>query len=195
STVFARLSSTANNRCYRIEWRNPSNVAVQTTDFNPTNGNDDDSFNISASGPSGVWTVNVYESTNNNGPPCNFSTIAFSRTFDVAKAVIIGAVPSGGVGGDNFVDQSAAGIVQGVPPGGGLTLDIDSKTSSQNKRVFARFDLIGASIPATVTSAKLRMLLTSAPNNSRTHEARRALSTWLDSTITWNIKRTPGWFN
>jgi len=60
STVFARLSGQQNNRCYRIEWLDPSNSVVQTHDFTPTTGNDDDSYNLPVSGSSGVWTVKVY---------------------------------------------------------------------------------------------------------------------------------------
>ena len=177
STVFARLSATANNRCYQIEWRNPSNLVVQTTQFPANPGNDDDSFNISAAGPSGVWTVNVYEGP--NGGACTFGAPVFSRTFDVARAVIIGAVPTGGVGGDNFVDQGNPGTVQGVPPGAGLALDIDSK-SAQNKRVFVRFDVAGAGISGTVSSAKLRMLLTAAPNNNSPVRGHRRPSCYSD---------------
>src|SRR6266480_5623042 len=102
SSVFARLSGQQNGRCYRIDWVDPSNSVVQTNSFSPTSGFDDDSYNLPPSGSSGVWTVKVYEANNGNGP-CSGATFPASptltRTFDVARAVVIGALA------DNYVDQ------------------------------------------------------------------------------------------
>ena len=87
--------------------------------------------------------------------------------FDVARAVIIGAVATGGVGGDNWVSEQNPGSVQTGD------LQIESK-SGQNKRIFVRFNLTGAGISGTVNSALLRMQLVSAGSNfPRTHTANR----------------------
>ena len=61
--------------------------------------------------------------------------------FDVARAVIIGAVASGGVGGDNWVSEQNPGSVQTGD------LQIESK-SGQNRRIFVRFNLTGSGISA-----------------------------------------------
>src|SRR5206468_4522945 len=50
SSVFARLSGQQNGRCYRIDWVDPSNSVVQTNNFSPTAGFDDDSYNLPPSG-------------------------------------------------------------------------------------------------------------------------------------------------
>jgi hypothetical protein len=133
STVNARLSQFNNNKCYRLEWRDPSNTVVQTHDFNPTNAaNDDDSYTLPPSLSSGIWTVNVYEGTS-NGMPCNFASPLFSRTFDVARAVIIGAVA------DSYVDETNTGANNGAAQ----TLVVDHKSTTDEKRAFLRFDLPG----------------------------------------------------
>ena len=100
--------------------------------------------------------------------------------FDVARAVIIGAVATGGVGGDNWVSEQNPGSVQTGD------LQIESK-SGQNKRIFVRFNLTGTGISGTVDSALLRMQLVSAGSNfPRTHTANRVTTpAWLESTITW----------
>ena len=179
STVFAQLSGQSNTKCYKIEWRNPSNSVVQSNTFTSA-GNIDDSFNIAASGPSGVWTINVYEGP--AGGACTFGAALFSRTFDVARAVIIGAVPSGGAGGDNNVNQNQPTVVQN--DNSGTTLSIDSK-SNANKRIYVQFDLTGSGISGTVGNAKFRMRVKAAPG-ARTHEAHGVTGTWLQNTITWN---------
>src|SRR5207249_4734441 len=167
STVFARLIPASNSKCYRIEWRDPSNTVVKTTDFNPTSGNIDDSFNISASGPSGVWTVNVYEGPGNGS--CIFSTPQVSQTFDVARAVILFA-PSPSPAPTSLADSYVAQDSPGTNFGTASTLVVDKTSSSQEKRAFLRFDLSG--ISGTVTSAKLRMLISSINNSGagRSHD-------------------------
>jgi len=189
STVYARLSQVKNNTCFRVEWTNPGGSVVATHDLPGPGGNGnadrDDSFLIPA-GPSGIWTAKIYSGS---AQACTGTfTLESTLQFDVAHAVIVGAIPTGGVGGDNFVDQNNASAVQGVPPGAGTTLSVDSN-SAKNKRTFVRFDLSNPPdlSGATVTSAKLRMLLYGTQNNfPRTHSAHRVTSTWLDSTITWS---------
>ena len=111
------------------------------------------------------------------------------QNFDVARAIIIGAVPSGGVGGDNNVFENQPTTVQN--DNSGTTLSIDARTG-QNRRIFVRFDLTGAGISGTVNSAKMRMFLFAAGNNfPRTHSAHRVTSTWLQSAITWNTPTYP----
>src|SRR5439155_1213831 len=60
--------------------------------------------------------------------------------------------------------------VQWVDPGGAV----------------ATHDLTGSGISGTVTDAKLRLLMASSPNNSRTHNALRVTASWAENTITWN---------
>src|SRR5207244_13115680 len=108
-------------------------------------------------------------------------------SFGVARAVIIGAAATGGVGGDNWVSEQNSGSVQTGD------LQIESK-SGQNKRIFVRFNLTGAGIAGTVNSALLRMQLVSAGSNiPRTHTPNRDTTpAWLERTITWTNKPSFG---
>src|SRR6266516_534459 len=147
STVFARLSGQQNNRCYKIDWVDPSDSVVQSTNFSPTTGNDDDLYNLPPSGSSGVWTVKVYEGPNTGA--CTFTVPVRTWTFDVARAVIIGALA------DNYVDLKNPTTIQNAA---GTTLIVSRNTQSGNdaeNRAFLRFDLSG--ISGTINSAKLRM--------------------------------------
>src|SRR5438552_11149893 len=123
STVFATLSAQNHTKCYRIEWRDPSNAVAQTTNFTATSVDINDSYTIAASGPSGVWTVYVYEGP--GGGACTFSpTPLFTRTFDVARAVIIGALA------DNYVDLTSPNTNQNAA---GTTLIVDQKNTTDEK--------------------------------------------------------------
>ena len=187
-TVYLKgnLTGVSQNRCYKVDWVNPSGSVVQTGNVEPNalDVGTPPSF-VVPSGPSGVWQVKLYEAGGNGA--CNTATFPGypgspdkTLSFDVARAVIIGAVATGGVGGDNWVSEQNPGSVQTGD------LQIESK-SGQNKRIFVRFNLTGAGITGTVDSALLRMQLVSAGSNfPRTHTANRVTTpAWLESTITW----------
>lgn len=58
-----------------------------------------------------------------------------------------------------------------------------------NQHALVHFNLSACSIPAsaTVVSAAVRLVLTTAPGTSRTHDIRRVTGAWTEST-TWNTK-------
>src|SRR5438876_449594 len=174
----AALTGGSQNKCYRVDWVNPSNTVVQTTQFAPSNSVND-SFLVSSSGPSGIWQVKLYEADANG--PCSGATFPATPTmtlsFDVARAVIIGAVA------DNYVDLKNPTTVQNAA---GTTLIVAKKSGTDEQRTFLRFNLSG--ISGTINSSKLRMFISaegnSAPN--RTHDVHRVTATWTDTSITWN---------
>ncbi len=171
ATVYLKgnLNGVSLNRCYKVDWVDPFGSVVQSSNFEPGTMDTMPSF-VAPSGPSGVWQVRLYEADANGVcSGASFSTYPGSPiktlNFDVAKAVIIGAVATGGVGGDNWVSEQNSGSVQTSD------LQIESKTG-QNKRIFVRFELTGAGIAGTVNSALLRMQLVSAGSGfPRTHSA------------------------
>src|SRR5207302_7938924 len=154
-------------------WRDPSNSMAQTTDFTATSGDINDSFNIAASGPSGVWTVNIYEGP--GGGACTFTLPLLTKTFDVARVVIIGALA------DNYVDLTSPNTNES-----GNALIVDHKSTTDEKRAFLRFDLSG--ISGTINSAKLRTTISTEGNQAttRTDDVYRVTATWTDASITWN---------
>src|SRR5947207_12419602 len=190
--IKGNFTSQGSNRCYKVDWVSPSGTVIQTGNFEPGTIDTTASFLV-PSGPSGVWEVRLYEASANGA--CSSATFpgypsspTATAKFDVARAVIIGAVPSGGVGGDNNVFENQPTTVQN--DNSGTTVSIDARTSN-NRRIFVRFDLAGAGISGMVNSAKMRMLLFAAGNNfPRTHSAHLVTSTWLQSTITWNLQPT-----
>src|SRR5438876_12002808 len=157
---------------------NPSDTVDHTAQFETNTLAD--SLRDPSSGPSGIWQVKLYEA-NTNGP-CNGATFpstpTMTLTFDVARAVIIGALA------DNYVDLKTPTIVQNAA---GTTLIVGKKSvTNDEQRTFLRFNLSG--ISGTINSSKLRMFISaegnSAPN--RTHDVHRVTATWTDTSITWN---------
>ncbi|PYS45228.1 MAG: hypothetical protein DMG13_32550, partial [Acidobacteria bacterium] len=190
SSVYARITQARNDTCYRVEWIDPGG-AVATHDLPGTSGlngnaDRDDSFSVSPTGPSGIWMSRMSAYANGNFDCTGSPSLQATLTFDVARAVVIGAGTTGtdSVGGDSDVNQNQANTIQGG--GTAVTLSVASASGSKNKRTFLRFDLTGSGISGTVTNAKLRLLMTSSPNNSRTHNAHRVTASWAENTITWN---------
>src|SRR5437867_6241245 len=190
SPVYARITQARNDTCYRVQWVDPGG-AVATHDLPGTsglngNGDRDDSFPVPPAGPSGIWTARMSSFASGNFGCTGSPALQAALTFDVARAVVIGAGTTGtdSVGGDNDVSQNQASTVQGG--GTGASLSVASASGSKNKRTLLRFDLTGSGISGTVTDAKLRLLMASSPNNSRTHNARRVTVSWAENTITWN---------
>jgi hypothetical protein len=61
-------------------------------------------------------------------------------------------------------------------------------TTDRNRRGFVKFDLSSCSIPAiaAVTTATLRVFLSSAPTLGRTWNIRRVTGSWTEGGITWS---------
>lgn len=83
---------------------------------------------------------------------------------------------------DTHVDELLATIESGTA----TDLHVKSQIAA-NQRTLVRFDLSPCAIPvsATVSSATLRLVLTTAPGSSRTHAVRRVTGGWAETT-TWN---------
>src|SRR5256885_1671990 len=179
ATVYlgATFNGQSGNRCYKVEWVNPSNTVVQTAQFEPNTLAD--SFLVPSSGPSGIWQVKLYEA--NAIGPCNGapfpSTPTQTLTFDVARAVVIGALA------DNYVDLKNPNTVQNAA---GTTLIVAKKSGTDEQRTFLRFDLSG--ISGTINSAKLRLGISAEGGSAlnRNHDVYRVTATWTDTSINWN---------
>ena len=176
ATVYlgASFNGQSGNRCYKVEWVNPSNTVVQTAQFEPNTLAD--SFLVPSAGPSGIWQVKLYEATANG--PCSGAAFPLTPTqtlsFDVARAVVIGALA------DNYVDLKNPSTVQNAA---GSTLIVAKKSGTDEQRTFLRFDLSG--ISGTISSAKLRMGISAEGNVAlnRTHDVYRVTATWTDTSI------------
>jgi len=165
-TVYLKgnLNGQSPNRCYKVDWVNPLGSVVQSSNFEPGTL-DTSAFAVPSSGPSGIWQVKLYEANNGNGP-CSSATFSVTPsvtlTFDVARAVIIGALA------DNYVDQKNPTTIENAA---GTTLIVSRNTQSgqdAENRTFLRFDLSG--ISGTINSSKLRMSISAEGNvapNSR----------------------------
>jgi hypothetical protein len=194
-------------RCFRIQWIDPASNVVDE-DFGLGVGSPgppaifDADFTVPATGPSGVWTAILQRSSavaNCDNPATVYSAVGQSiQIFDVARTVIVGAGTTGAddPGGDNWVDENAAGTVQG-PGGTGARLQVLSRATftGLNRRTFVQFDVAGAGIPAaaSVTDAKVRLQNTKLDCN-RTYELQTAGDTtpdWSEVAITWNNQPGP----
>src|SRR6266550_6609099 len=180
-TVYLKgnLNGQSPNRCYKVDWVDPFGSVVQSSNFEPGTL-DTSAFAVPSSGPSGIWQVKLYEANNGNGP-CNSATFSVTPsvtlTFDVARAVIIGALA------DNYVDLKNPTTNQNAA---GTTLIVSKKSATDEQRTFLRFDLSG--ISGTINSSKLRMSISAEGNSAlnRIHDLHRVTATWTDASITWN---------
>jgi hypothetical protein len=83
---------------------------------------------------------------------------------------------------DSYVSN---GLFQGDSNfGGETTLQVSG--GGTDKRTFVRFDLSCLPSTAEVKSAKLRLVLSTAPSQSRTYVANRVSASWVEGSITWN---------
>src|SRR5438094_825762 len=141
---------------------------------------------IRASPPSGTWTVKAFKGSSSNCGTATFpASPIVTSSFDVARAVIVGAVESGGVGGDTYVreDQAANNF--------GTATDVEvNPNAGHRKHALVGFDLSGTGISGSVTSATLRLRLRDGANLPRTDDVYRATSTWGESAGTWNPSPT-----
>jgi hypothetical protein len=186
STLFAR-GVQLDSRCWRIVWKDPGGAVVRTDLLAGVAATRDIAFTLPAAGPSGAWTAELQQGDQNPGGsnPCSATTSYTTRQvarFDVARVVIMGAIESGGLGGDGGIEEQIPGTV----PNGGVGPVLSVRTErNKNKRTFVRFDLSSAGLSGTISAAKLRLFMTGAPADSRTYEIRRVTAPWLESALTW----------
>ena len=196
--IYARLKGIPkSNRtfCYKVEWLRPDGTIATTLFLEPVAGANRDisTFTLPATGPSGKWTLRTFRATITGvcaGKTYNALPTA-SVQFDVARAVIVGgdspcAKPGSAdlLGGDNFVDQTGAQANVIQANGLGAALDVRSR-SSANKRAFVRFNLAGLPGNITVSDAKLRLFMSTAPKVARTENLQPVAATWSEGAITW----------
>ena len=184
-TVFASVGGASVGNCYRIDWIRPDTTTA-ASDFHTGQNPVLDSFTVPASGPSGTWTVKAFKGSSSNCGTATFpASPIVTSFFDVARAVIVGAVESGGVGGDTYVreDQAANNF--------GTATDVEvNPNAGHRKHALVGFDLSGAGISGSVTSATLRLRLRDGANLPRTDDVYRATSTWGESAVTWSTSPT-----
>jgi hypothetical protein len=86
---------------------------------------------------------------------------------------------------DSYVSN---GLLQGDSNFGTAT-ELHVSGGATDKRTFARFDLSTCSpstASAEVKSAKLRLVLSTAPGQNRTYVAHKVSASWAEGSVTWN---------
>jgi len=71
--------------------------------------------------------------------------------------------------------------------------DADMRIKSQStkeNRSFVRFDVSSIPVGSTVKSATLTLCATAVPGVTRTYDAHRITSSWVETTLTWNLQPT-----
>lgn len=108
---------------------------------------------------------------------------AVTRTYGSPRTCTLTAVS------DSYVNKAAATTNSGTATT--LLVNADSTTT---ERSFVRFDLSSCApaIPsdALVQTAKVRLTLALVALATRTYDLRRATTSWVESTITWNVQPT-----
>src|SRR5437870_5411781 len=187
TTVYYNANGIA-TKCHRIDWVDPSNVVVQSTIFAAANPQSDSLVIPASSTSSGVWQVKIYESgANSNCGTATYPTLLNTATFDVARAVVIGAAPSPvplNGGGDSFVKEDKPVEIHATD----TTMDVKPDVT-ERRRSFLQFDLTSLGIPngSTVTSAKLRLNATILNSGPRTENVHRVTQSWSESTLDWDF--------
>jgi hypothetical protein len=120
------------------------------------------------------------------------SGVALAASVTVTSDKLTAITVAGGVPAQTCTLMAAtadAYVDEGSPDsafGSASTLEVRSGPS--DRRTFARFDLASCSIPqgAWVSSAALKLHLSTAPSESRSYEAHRITAAWDEATMTWN---------
>lgn len=120
------------------------------------------------------------------------SGVALAASFSASAETLTVTTIAGGVPPQSCTLSAAsadAHVDESSPTsnlGSATTLEVQSGAS--DRRGFARFELAGCSLPqgALVTSAALKLHLSSAPPTSRTYEAHRVTASWDETAITWS---------
>src|SRR5205823_8210349 len=186
STAFDTVTGASHRKCYRVQFFDPSNNVVATHDLPGPNTNGTgprtDSF-VVPSGPSGTWTATEAEwSATDASCTGTLGSVTSTTTFDVARAVVIGAGTTGSdsVGGDNDVNEAQLTVVQGS---GTAATGIVAPAAGSRHRIFLQFTIL--SISGSVTNAEFRLLEKNSPNSTRTHDVNRVTQTWGEISVTW----------
>src|SRR5213592_3697361 len=167
STAFDTVTGASNRKCYRVQFFDPSNNVVATHDL---------------AGPSGTWTATEAEWSATDASCTGTLGPDTSTTFDVARAVVIGAGTTGSdsVGGNNDVNEAQLTVVQGS---GTAATGFVAPAAGSRHRIFLQFTI--PSISGSVTNAEFRLLDKNAPNSTRTHNVNRVTQTWGEISVTW----------
>jgi len=86
---------------------------------------------------------------------------------------------------DTYVDEKNADTNYGSI----AVMDVGTKTSNRLHSL-VQFDISSLSADSTVNSANLSLYLSTAPAESRTHDAHRVTSLWAEGTVTWTGEPT-----
>jgi hypothetical protein len=110
-------------------------------------------------------------------------TVSSSRLTSYASA---SSVPTStctvGAAADSYVSNAL--LQTGTNFGGASELHVSG--GATDKRSFVRFDLSCLPSTAEVKSASLRLVLSSAPSQSRTYALHRVSASWAEGSITWS---------
>jgi hypothetical protein len=92
---------------------------------------------------------------------------------------------------DTYADQASSTTNFGTA----TTMLVQSRSASRNRRSYVKFDIASCSIPATaeVKTATLTLNMTVAPSASRTYNALRVTSSWLETDpggLDWGVQPT-----
>jgi hypothetical protein len=120
------------------------------------------------------------------------SGMALAASFPVASGSLTAITVPGGVPAQTCTLTAAAADAyadESTPDGtSGPATMLEVRSGPSDRRTFVRFDLAGCSIPqgAWVSSATLKLHLSSAPSESRSYDAHRITTAWDEAAITWN---------
>ena len=201
STVRPRIIGPKKSTCYRIQWTDPSgDIFYGFAETGDPPGATLDLPVRPTGTESGTWNVVVGQrAAGDCENQTSFSSSTNAIYFDVARSVVIGAGTSGETdspGGDQCVYQTnnitgnnpntpAVPICQNQAA---LTMFV-RKQANDSIRSYVRFDLAAATpaIPAgaTVTDAKVRLVVARTVSSARTYRIQPAGATWTESAITW----------
>ena len=74
--------------------------------------------------------------------------------------------------------------------GNEITMHVQSRSGSRNRRAVVEFDLTSIPTTAAVKTSRMNLFMTSAPSQSRTYNMHRitGVPDWTGNTATWNVR-------
>jgi hypothetical protein len=117
-----------------------------------------------------------------------YAARAYFQSWESANSVIASGwapCPSFGAAADTYNRQDRPDNNYGTVN----RIHIKSQ-STKESRSFVRFDISSIPVGSTINSATLTLCAVTVPATTRTYEVRRVTSSWVETTLTWNLQPT-----